>query len=244
MLIPTQKAGFMYFKKDKNLLPKEFADRAALKTQSPQHRLLRSRGFKKPSILAKFSVLGLLWLYLLGYQPAFTIPPIKKAIARAEFSQEQIIEVDSFKQPFLLPHPGYISTRYSRWHPGIDIATGLSMPVRPIQDGEVREISYNFWGLGNHIVVDHGQEISSLYAHMGRVYVKKGDHVTPSSILGQVGLTGRTSGPHTHLEVTRGGHHINPENILPQLPNMPRLTLTKKELTEAVEAKAELKFDL
>lgn len=234
----------MYFRKDKNLLSKEFVDRVALKTQSPQHRLLRSRGFKRPSILAKFSVLSLLWLYLLGYQPAFTIPPIKKAIAKAEFSQEQMIETDSFKQPFSLPHPGYVSTHYSRWHPGIDIATGLGMPVHPIQDGTVQEVSYSFWGLGNHVVVDHGQQIVSLYAHMGRVYVKKGARVTPSSTLGQVGLTGRTSGPHTHLEVTRDKRHINPENILPQLPNMPTLTLTKKELTEAIEAKAELKFDL
>lgn len=234
----------MYFRKDKNLLPKGFVDGAAPKTHTSQHRLLRSRGFKKPSILAKFSVLGLLWLYLLGYQPAFTIPPVKKAIAKAEFSQEQIIEADSFKQPFLLPHPGYISTHYSRWHPGIDIATGLGMPVRPIQDGTVQEVSYGFWGLGNHVVLDHGQQVLSLYAHMGRVYVKKGDQVTPLSTLGQVGLTGRTSGPHTHLEVIRGGQHINPENILPQLPNMPLLTLTKNELTEAVDAKKELKFDL
>ena len=165
-------------------------------------------------------VLGLFLLfYFSGYQPTLAIPPIKQTFARAEFSQEQIIQTSSFKDPFILPHPGYISTGYSKRHPGLDIATGLGMPIHPINSGKVVAIDYGmFFGLGHSVVVEHEQGIRSTYGHMGRIFVKKNDLVTQNSILGEVGLTGQTSGPHTHLEVTKNGQYTDPQLILPKLP--------------------------
>lgn len=165
----------------------------------------------------------------LGYYPTFGIPPIKQSYVFAE-SQEQKGEViaSAFSKPLILPHPGYLSTKFSSWHPGIDIATGLGMPIHPIIDGEVTHAGFDIFGLGNYIVVSHQNGFVSKYAHVGKIYVKKGDKVTTENILGEVGLTGHTSGPHTHLEITHNGESVDPVRLLPALPDMPITTLVKK----------------
>lgn len=171
----------------------------------------------KLSITTKVVTGVLLTLSLLGYQPTLAIPPIKKSIVKAEVTQEQVINASSFSKPFILPHPGYLTTHYSKGHPGIDLAAGLGMPIHPINDGKVIEVAYGFLGLGHYVVIEHQYGIRSTYAHMGRIYVKKDTLVTTASTLGNVGMTGHTSGPHTHLEITRDGKYIDPLTILPAI---------------------------
>lgn len=183
-------------------------------------RLVAVFKIKLPKI-TKLPLAVALVLYLLGYQPTLAIPPIKKSTVSAEFTQEQSISATSLTQAFALPHPGYISTRFSSGHPGIDIATGLGMPIRPVAPGRVVEATFGFFGLGHYVVVEHDQGFRSTYGHMGRIFVKTGDTVSSSSILGEVGLTGHTSGPHTHLEITRNNNYTDPEKVLPILPDFP-----------------------
>jgi len=102
------------------------------------------------------------------------------------------------------------------------------MPIHPITEGFVEETGTNFWGLGKFVVVTHQKGFKSKYAHMGKVYVKVGQEITSENILGEVGLTGQTSGPHTHLEVTHNGKYIDPQTILPDIPNMPKIIAIKK----------------
>ncbi|MDD5415492.1 MAG: M23 family metallopeptidase [Candidatus Daviesbacteria bacterium] len=175
----------------------------------------------------KLAIIGFIFFSLTGYYPTLSIPPVKKSLALASYKaagQEQKEEViaESFSKPLVLPHPGYLTTRFSTWHPGIDIATGLGMPVRPIINGKVFEVGRDFWGLGNYVVVTHENGFKSKYAHMGKIYVKVKDEVAPENILGEVGLTGHTSGPHTHLEITRNDSYVNPQALLPEIPDMPR----------------------
>lgn len=170
--------------------------------------------------LPKLALVVSLGLYLAGYQPTLAIPPIKKSVVEAQFTQEQSIKGEFLTEPFDLPHPGYMSSYFNSRHPGIDIATGLGMPVRPIASGTVVEVSLGIFGLGHFVTLEHEQSIHSTYGHMGRVFVKKGDSVTKHSILGEVGMTGRTSGPHTHLEITKNGVFVDPSTLLPQLPNI------------------------
>lgn len=146
---------------------------------------------------------------------------MKQSIVKAEFSQQQIIQTSSFKDPFILPHPGYMSSIFSSGHPGVDIATGLGMPIHPINSGKVMEVTFGFFGLGHSVVVEHEQGIKSTYGHMGRIFVSVGDVVTQHSILGDVGLTGHTSGPHTHLETTKNGEYFDPQMVLPILAKWP-----------------------
>ncbi len=174
-------------------------------------------------------------MYLLGYQPVIGFPPLQRVVVHAQepavFFQEAKIESGGFAHPFTLPHPGYISTYFSSWHPGIDIAVGLGTPIHPISDGKVAETGYSFWGLGNYVIIDHEQGLRSTYAHMGRIYVKSGDSVTANSIIGDVGLTGHTSGPHTHLELTQNGKYINPQALLPALEPMPYMATVEASAT-------------
>lgn len=158
---------------------------------------------------------------LLGYYPTLAIPPIKKSQVFAQSEQKGAVIPSSFSKPLNLPHPGFLSTRFSAWHQGIDITSDLGVAVHSITDGEVAEIGFDIWGLGNYVVVSHENGFASKYAHLGKIFVKKGQKVSSDSILGEVGLTGHTSGPHTHLEITHNGQYVDPQLLLPPLPSMP-----------------------
>lgn len=160
--------------------------------------------------------------FLTTYQPAFEIPPLKKAVVRAQNVQEQQISVLEVQIQFQLPHAGYLSTYFSSFHPGIDLAASLNMPIQPIAPGLVQEAGFNFFGLGNTVVINHGYGYKSTYAHLGKIYVKKNQSVDADSLIGKVGLTGHTSGPHTHLEVSKDGKNIDPLTILPPIRILPQ----------------------
>ena len=201
----------------KNLLPRKVFEREA-----QDHKLSKIQlGFPKGVVWLTI-VIGI-FLNLLGYYPTFDIPPIKRSVVLAQVQEQKgkVISI-SFSKPLTLPHPGYLSTRFSSYHPGIDIAAGLGMPIHPVIDGVVEESGHDIFGLGNYVVVTHEKGFKSKYAHMGRIFVRVGDKVSSDNILGEVGLTGHTSGPHTHLEITLNGNFIDPQKLLPELPDMPR----------------------
>jgi len=217
--------GFVLKNGFKNLLPSVILDGVAPKLKLRKIKL----GFPKKVVW--LTIVTFILLNFLGYYPNFGIPPFKKSEVLAQ-TQQQVGEIipASFSKPLILPHPGYLSTKFSNWHPGIDIATGLGMPIHPITDGEITGASRNIFGLGNFVEVIHENGFKSTYAHMGKVYVRQGQKVTSESILGEVGLTGRTSGPHTHLEITHNGQSVDPLKLLPEIPGMPQpVNLVKKQ---------------
>jgi len=181
-----------------------------------------------PKKVYRLAIISLIIFEFLGYYPNLSVPPIKRSQAIAQGLEEkgEIIPA-SFSKPLNLPHPGYLTTRFSFFHPGIDIAAGLGMPIHPITDGVVEEVGYDIFGLGNYVVVSHENAFKSKYAHLGKIYVKAKEKVTPSNILGEVGLSGHTSGPHTHLEITHDGGYIDPQKLLPEIPDMPKVNLVK-----------------
>lgn len=221
----------------KNFLAKEFYKRVALnyKTLNIKSKV-PAWVFRLTKIAFRLSILSLVVLSLLGYYPTFAIPPIKQKVALAQEVQQtgEVIAV-SFPNPITLPHPGYLSTRYSSYHPGVDIATGLGMPIHAINPGTVEGVIYGFWGYGNHVIVSHQDGYKSMYAHMGRVYVSPGQQINSETTLGEVGMTGWTSGPHTHLEITKEGKYLDPLTLLPELPDFP--TEEVQKLASEIEAK-------
>lgn len=183
--------------------------------------LLLPNIFNRLSVLSKLSLGVICLTFLMGYQPTFGWPPIQPAKVHAADNQlTQTISAGETPVKFSLPHTGYISTYYSKGHPGVDIAIGIGMPVRPIASGIVTSAGYNFWGLGLTVEVDHGNGYKSIYAHMSKIITKTGATVTPEDMLGQVGMTGNTSGPHTHLEVFKNDRTIDPMTVLPSLPDI------------------------
>lgn len=211
----------------KNLLSRKVYRRVArnskLSKTSPRVTLSKVKGFRGLSkSISRVILIFFIILYFCGYYPVLAFPPIRHSTVLAEInSQVDQIITTSFPQPVILPLPGYLSTRFSSWHPGIDIASGLGMPIHPITAGTVSEVNFNFWGYGNHVIVSHQNNFKSLYAHMGRIFVKKGQPVTSEDILGEVGLTGYTTGPHTHLEISYQGKNFDPLAVLPPIPDMP-----------------------
>ncbi len=107
-----------------------------------------------------------------------------------------------------------ISQGYNVFHPGIDIRAPLGSDIFPYEAGKVSLIQVERFGYGRHVEVSHEDGTVSLYAHMGKIYVEEGEIVTPSTALGEVGLTGHTTGPHLHLEIQVNGKTVNPLTAL------------------------------
>ena len=83
--------------------------------------------------------------------------------------------------------------------------------------GKVEAISRSRYAYGNAIIIDHGNQITSLYAHLSEIKVKKDEEVNLKTEIGKVGSTGHSSGAHLHLEIRDQQRPINPYVILPAL---------------------------
>ncbi len=95
------------------------------------------------------------------------------------------------------------------FHYGIDIATPTGTPVFATADGVIGEASYQ-GGYGNVVKINHGYGYSTLYAHLSRISVNPGDTIRRGQKIGEVGVTGRTTGPHLHYEVKQFNINKNP----------------------------------
>jgi murein DD-endopeptidase MepM/ murein hydrolase activator NlpD len=107
-------------------------------------------------------------------------------------------------------HPIYGTTRF---HSGIDIGASYGAPIYAAESGRVILASY-YDGYGNCIIIDHGDGVSTLYAHCSSIIVKVGQYVSKGQIIGYVGSTGNSTGPHLHFEVRINGNPVNPFNYL------------------------------
>ncbi len=116
---------------------------------------------------------------------------------------------------FVLPVRGYvISQSFHPWHPGIDLAGPTGTSIRAADGGTVVYAGWNSAGYGNLIVLDHGSGWRTYYAHLKAVEVSCGDWVPRGAIIGQLGSTGNSTGPHLHFEILRYGVAVNPAGYL------------------------------
>lgn len=107
-------------------------------------------------------------------------------------------------------------------HNGVDFAAPKGTPIHSIGAGKVIRSGHDDRS-GNFIVVDHGDGTTSSYSHMdGASPLRPGDTVTPDSVIGRVGSTGRSTGPHLHLVVKKGGAVVDPEKVIGAAQQSPR----------------------
>lgn len=99
-------------------------------------------------------------------------------------------------------------------HKGLDIAYGLGKPILAAANGKVIEKGFEPLGYGNYFVIRHNYGFLTRYAHLSNVYVKEGDVVTQGQVLGTMGSTGLSTGPHLHFEVCIGSQVVDPEKFL------------------------------
>jgi len=106
-------------------------------------------------------------------------------------------------------------TQYPSWyHNALDIANPAAPGIAAADNGIVILAEYFKWGYGDHVMIDHGNGIVTLYGHMQAIYVKPGDKVTKGQIIGKMGSTGRSTGIHLHFEVRKNGVIVDPRSYL------------------------------
>jgi murein DD-endopeptidase MepM/ murein hydrolase activator NlpD len=115
--------------------------------------------------------------------------------------------------PFEPPFGGY-----PHFHTGIDLAGPLGSPLVAAADGVVAAATVSTVGYGNHIIIAHAGGLFTLYGHLETMLVKVGDIVRAGQVIGLLGSTGNSTGPHCHFEVRISGQPVDPTPFLPALP--------------------------
>jgi murein DD-endopeptidase MepM/ murein hydrolase activator NlpD len=100
--------------------------------------------------------------------------------------------------------------RTPRMHSGLDFTAPVGTPIFSTGKGKVVAVEFNGGGYGNHVIIDHGYGYQSHYAHMSRFNCKVGQEVNRGDMIGYVGNTGKSTGPHLHYEIIYNGEKIDP----------------------------------
>lgn len=132
---------------------------------------------------------------------------------------DQMARLYTIRKAFQEPVKGTYTSLYggridpmwndANFHNGVDIMAPIGTRIKPVMDGIV---TYTGWraGYGNAVIIQHHEGYSSLYGHLSTVRVKQGDWVKKDQIIGLVGSTGRSTGPHLHFTFMRHGIIVNP----------------------------------
>jgi len=133
------------------------------------------------------------------------------------------------KQPFAtkldIPVEGRLSSNFgtrvdpktkksNSFHSGIDFAAPQGTPVYAAESGTIIRAEFNRNGYGNLIVIQHSENLTTYYGHLHKISVKVGEKVNRRQLIGEVGSTGNSTGPHLHFEVRRGGVALNPNEFI------------------------------
>jgi len=97
-----------------------------------------------------------------------------------------------------------------KMHKGLDFTAPQGTPLYATGNGVVKLAEFSDEGYGNHVMINHGYGYETLYGHMVRIKVRRGQRVKRGELIGWVGSTGKSTGPHVHYEVHVNGHEVNP----------------------------------
>ncbi|MBK0370435.1 M23 family metallopeptidase [Flavobacterium agrisoli] len=158
---------------------------------------------------------------------------LAKELAIQSQSLDEILKLASAKEDLLAAIPaiqpvqnenlkrmasgfGYRSdpfTKIKKMHAGMDFTANTGTPIYATGDGVVTRADNTASGYGNHVVIKHGFGYETLYGHMSKYNCRVGQRVKRGDIIGYVGSTGRSQGPHCHYEVHKDGKAVNPLNF-------------------------------
>ena len=166
-----------------------------------------------------------------GLEPKKVTPPeevyerIKNENKLIVAAREINSDLDFFKNKFILPLDNAIITGVygsqrilngkPRWpHYGIDFAGDLGTPIKAMASGVVTLAEKDLYFTGATLIFDHGHGISTLYMHLDEIFVEKGDIVKQGDIIGTVGSSGRSTGPHLDVRLNWFGTRLDPATVL------------------------------
>lgn len=159
-----------------------------------------------------------------------TIRKLKARIEAQKNSYEQVLKLVNNKEELLAATPaiqpvsnkdlnriasgfGYrIDPVYKtiKLHAGLDFAAPQGTPIYATADGSVKVAGFSDGGYGNHVVINHGYGYETVYGHMVRIKARSGQKVKRGEIIGYVGSTGKSTGPHCHYEVRKSNQKLDP----------------------------------
>ena len=167
--------------------------------------------------------------------PQNTVAPNPKTIKRIADEGKMIISVRNsteqypfYETGFIQPAEGRISGVFGSQrilngqprspHSGLDIAAPPGTPIYATADGLVRLVHEGMILTGKTIMIDHGFGLDSVYIHMSEIYVEQGQMVRQGDVIGAIGMTGRTNGPHLHFGISWNGAKLDPQTVMLVLP--------------------------
>ena len=153
-----------------------------------------------------------LWLVAGVYQGSTPVQAFAPSLTQSVIETEKQDYFYNFRS--IVPDMTGIYQGVYRWHLAVDITAPAGSEIYPIQTGRVVRIDNTRWGYGRSIVVEHDDGLVSLYAHLGKVMVEEGEYVQAETVLAEMGLTGRTTGYHLHLEIKNQGRSVSPSRYL------------------------------
>lgn len=128
-----------------------------------------------------------------------------------------------WRGPFIRPVPGVVVGPFGRDsiinneprapHSGVDFRAARGTPVKATNNGRV-VLTGDLFFTGDTVVIDHGGGIQSMYFHLERILVKKGEEVSTGQVIGEVGSTGRATGPHLHWGIRVNGDRVDPLRLV------------------------------
>lgn len=162
----------------------------------------------------------------LAYQTNL-IASLEKEITeeQKEILKQNNMDLGYSSDGFAFPAPSYVAvssefgwrtdpfTGLKAYHNGVDLAAAEGTPIVAAYDGIVGQASYNA-SMGNYIYLEHGDGLRTIYLHASKLYVSKDDVVHKGDVIGAVGTTGRSTGPHLHFSVRLNGEYVSPWNYL------------------------------
>jgi murein DD-endopeptidase MepM/ murein hydrolase activator NlpD len=158
-------------------------------------------------------------LFLPGAKPIITVAASRPAVSvgSSSVALNNSDDIPVGEKPFIVPTRGDFTQGYRAGHYAVDIADVEKPPVWAAGSGTVIKASSGTWGggYGNHIIIDHGNGLQTLYAHLDHLTVSEGDWVEQGQVVGQMGNTGRVygaTGIHLHFEVIKNGVKQYPGN--------------------------------
>lgn len=155
--------------------------------------------------------------------------PFMAADFDEQFSNELLRRSDRYiktiqKMPLGLPIRGRITSGFGRrtdpfnnrpaFHSGIDFKGRVGSQVTATADGVVKRSGYDADGFGNYVIIRHGGGYETLFGHLSKISCKRGDTISRGDVVGLLGNTGRSTGPHLHYEIHRQGRPVDPKKYL------------------------------
>jgi murein DD-endopeptidase MepM/ murein hydrolase activator NlpD len=135
--------------------------------------------------------------------------------------------VTTINSPMVWPVFGVITLEFGKphlpyqlFHTGIDIANPegkIGDDITPFMDGTVIYAGQTAIGYGKHVIIDHGNKVTSLYGHLDKVLVYKGQKVKIGDVIGKMGTTGWSTGPHLHFQINVFGIPVNPRTFVGEM---------------------------